>query len=287
MSARAQSLGPVAEVADDARTPPEIALIYDDIRMTMGNPVVNLVFRRLAALGVPVLSMAWQGLRPAYADGRLNALADALAPPVPGRAPVSDWADRQEGATMRRIVLDYDGNNRRNLIAFSALLGPVAGDGPAVRAPEGSRRAARADPWLAAMRAAPLAQAAPPLPDPATLDAATRACLDRLDAFGDPGSGPPRASLYRHLAHWPGFLHSAEAALAPLHDSGVLAQATAAMQQRAARAVRLLPDLAMDSAFQARIDPAIGALVRRIIPKMVPIGRALGAMLLPEHGGEG
>lgn len=278
---------PPDQIADNAATPPEVALIYADIRATLGNPVVNLVFRRLAALGVPVLAMVWQSLRPAYADGRLNALADALAPPVPGPLAGSGWADHADGAVMRRIVLDYDRNNRRNLIAFSALFAnpPDHTPGPAQR--HGlSFRARHPDPWTRALQAAPLAVKVPPLPEPATLDSETRACLARLDAFGDPGAGPPQASLYRHLAHWPGFLLDAEAVLAPLHARGTLLQATDAVQAMAGRAAQLLPDLAMEPAFQARIDPAVGALVRRIIPKMLPIGRALGGLLLPAHGGD-
>lgn len=284
---------PPDEVADNPSTPPEIALIYDDIRATLGNPVVNLVFRRLAALGVPVLSMVWQGMRPAYADGRLNALADALAPPVPASVPVpgplagGSWAARSDAAVMRRIVLEYDRNNRRNLIALTALFAvPQKGvPGPELRQGQ-SLRALHPDPWSEAMQAAPLADTVPPLPQPATLDAPTRARLSRLDAFGDPGAGPPRASLYRHLAHWPDFLHDAEAALTPLHAQGAFLQATAMVQAQAARAAQLLPDLAMESAFQARIDTAVGPLVRRIIPKMIPIGRALGTLLLPAAGGD-
>lgn len=282
---------PPDEVADNASTPPQIALIYDDIRATLGNPVVNLVFRRLAALGVSVLSMVWQGMRPAYADGRLNALADALAPPMPlpvaGLLAGGGWAARSDAAVMRRIVLEYDRNNRRNLIALTALFAaPQEGaPGPVLRQGQ-SLRALRTDPWSDAMQTAPLADTVPPLPQPGTLDAATRARLSRLDAFGDPGTGPPQASLYRHLAHWPDFLHDAEAALAPLHARGAFLQATAVIQAQAARAAQLLPDLAMEPAFQARIDAAVGPLVRRIIPKMIPVGRALGTLLLPAARGD-
>lgn len=276
---------PADQVADDSHTPPEIALIYADIRSILGNPVVNLVFRRLAALGVPVLSMVWQGIRPAYADGRLNALADALAPPLPGPLAAGGWAARADAAVMRRIVLDYDRNNQCNLIALTALFAAPQDQAPGLKLRQGqSFRALHPDPWSVAMQAAPLAGKVPPLPDPVTLAAPTRACLARLDAFGDPGDGPPEASLYRHLAHWPDFLLDAEAALAPLHRQGVLLQATATVQAQARCAACLLPDLAMEPAFQARIDPAVGALVRRIIPKMIPIGRALGTLVLPSDG---
>ncbi|MCC5969306.1 MAG: hypothetical protein JJU15_05115 [Pararhodobacter sp.] len=278
---------PMTEIADTANTPPAIALIYADIRATTGSAVVNLVFRRLAAMGAPVLAMVWHGLRPAYADARLDRLAALLAPALPkaGGATLSDWATRPEGAVLRRIVLEYDRNNRRNLIAFSALLAAQPQQQPC--RPDRARRNRRAaesvppDPWEVMMQGAPLSDSAPPMPDAGTLDPQTRACLERLDCFGDPGSGPPRASLYRHLAAAPGFLLAAEARLAPLHASGTLTQATMALSARAEQAARLLPDLTMDPAFQARIDPAIGALVRRTIPKMVPIGRLLGTLLLP------
>lgn len=293
------------EVPDNAGTPREIASLYADIRSTLDTGVVNLVFRRLAGQGVPVLAMVWHCLRPAYADGRLDALAARLALPPPGAAalakseranhPARHWANRPEAAALRRILLDYDRNNRRNLIAFTALFAqPPWDDGASplgahllpsrVRSAE-SRPAPAPDPWSQAMSAAALADTMPPLPDIAVLDAQTAACLARLDRFGDPGAGPPHASLYRHLAHWPAFLHAAEAYLAPLGASGALERATADVLAQANDAARLLPDLVVGRGMQTRLEPAIGALVRRTIPKMIPIGRSLGAFVVAPAAG--
>ena len=287
MTAAAHPL--VAEVADDAQAPPDIALLYGDIRRTLGNEVVNLVFRRLAAQGAPLLAVVWHCLRPAYTDGRLEALAARLLPELPmlpdsGAAGVNSWANRAEAAAMRRIVLAYDRNNRRNLIGFTALFSTPVTAPPALR-PPGRKATLRVpavpDDWLEAMRAAPLASALPLWPDSAALDGPVRDCLTRLDRFGDPGKGPPLASLYRHLAHWPAFLTDAEPRLTPRQASGCLARATAHTRAQAETAARLLPDLAVDPVMQARLEPVIGDLVRRTLPKMVPIGRLLGAMLLP------
>jgi hypothetical protein len=43
-----------------------------------------------------------------------------------------------------------------------------------------------------------------------------------LKMFAERGDGHVLASMYRHLAHWPGYLGPAAGPLRPLHDDGEL-----------------------------------------------------------------
>ena len=55
----------------------EIAKMYEDIRVTLGIPLVNLIWRNLAA--VPGgLKWAWTTMKPLYAQGAVYAEAVAL-----------------------------------------------------------------------------------------------------------------------------------------------------------------------------------------------------------------
>src|SRR5919107_6363699 len=57
--------------------PPEIAAIYDEMRRFTRLPLVNLIYRHLAT--VPgALPWAWGLLRPAFADGSLDAAAGRI-----------------------------------------------------------------------------------------------------------------------------------------------------------------------------------------------------------------
>ncbi|MEO1688459.1 MAG: hypothetical protein AAFU61_11200, partial [Pseudomonadota bacterium] len=119
----------------------------------------------------------------------------------------------------------------------------------------------------------------PDLPPLADLPADLHARLHRLDRFANADGVGPLASLYRHLAPWPALLGAAEEALAPLHASGVLAQLRDESLRRARAAAAQLPDLALPPADRAAVEAVAGVLVDRTIPRMIPIGRLIGALI--------
>ncbi|MDM7946052.1 MAG: hypothetical protein QUV20_06925 [Oceanibaculum nanhaiense] len=268
------------EIADDAAAPAAIRSIYEDIRAVLGSPVVNLVYRRLAGQGEDVLRDSWRLLRPAYLDGRIARYAAPLALIVPkdmampGALPPATAGDMP---AIRAVIAAYNANNARNLVAFSALLGlepggtdfpPLDGGAGMPDAPSGI----------------PIDRPIPALPAFDSLPEALQQTIRRLNLFGGTGEeGAPIASLYVHLSHWPEMLAYVERLLQPLHDAGTLTRWRVETSDRAAMAP--LSDLRAPAELRTILEPILGALVRRTIPKMVPIGTYLGRALKPGASG--
>lgn len=268
----------IREIADDATAPDAVRAVYDDIRRVLDTPVVNLVYRRLAGQGAEVLRQSWQLLRPAYLDGRIAQHAAPLAlivqEPATVPAPALPAALVSELPTVRAVIATYNANNARNLVAFSALLGLTPGrmDWPPLL-----DRTVLTD--------TPVTLPIPALPAFATLPNSLQHSIHRLNRFGDTGEeGVPVASLYVHLSHWPDILAHIERVLQPLHEDGTLTDWRIETSDRAASAP--LSDLRAAAALRAALEPVLGALVRRTIPKMVPIGTYLGRALSPCRSGD-
>lgn len=238
----ADAADPVPALAEADATG-EIRDIYADIRAVTGVGVVNLVWRRLAMTD-GALPYAWTALRPVYASGRIAAEGRAfrrqVRPPalplLPKSALAAAGVDALGLRSVRAILDSYDRTNAMNMVGLTALLLKLEGaEGPG---------AAPAAP----IQEPPLPPI-PPLPALDALDPGVRSMVDMLNAFGEE-DGRVIASMYRHLAYWPGYLALSWALLAPLAASGVLAEA-----QQSAR--RLGRTHALDLA--ATIEPAAGA----------------------------
>lgn len=209
-----------------------IAEIYDEIRIALGAPMVNLVYRHMAT--VPgCLDWAWATLRPCFASG---AIGDAAAKLVARSAagPTADIPrealrlvgvdDAGEAAAV--IVLDgYNRANPLNLIAMKMLSRALA-DG------EVADGGAPPDTPLPDSRALPVL---PPQLDVASASpdmAALLGVLSRRSGMNQPGVTP---TLYRHFGQWPGFLALAATSIATLGDM----DESAADIERAAEAAAL------------------------------------------------
>lgn len=264
---------PAGEVPDTDAAPPAIRARYDDIRTTLRTGVVNLVFRRLAALGEDVLDAAWCQLRPAYADGRVERAAARLIgttsalqrPPEPDRVSKPGWSPlpERDHRQIAALLRTYDLNNRRNLVAFAALLTDPMQGGAVAPLPPSKPTTSPEDVAL------------PPFPHLADLAPTVQVTIGRLNAFGDDDPPGPTASLYVHLAYWPQFLAATEEILRPYELRGELRRGRMAVFDEAARLAAHFPDVTAGSALRDRLLPVIGPLVTRTIPKMIPIGRLL------------
>ena len=128
---------PVATVTESEATG-EIASIYAQIRTTLGSPVVNLVWRRLAKIEGG-LAWAWQTVRPLYEDHSLTARAQALKreialsplEPIPPEALRAAGVDAAGATSIRDILAAFDYSNPLNYLALSALLRSPGGANPA------------------------------------------------------------------------------------------------------------------------------------------------------------
>lgn len=219
------------EVAEAAATG-SVAETYADIRLVLGLPLVNLVYRHLAATP-GLLEETWAQLRPNLRSTAAEEAARQLAPAaLPGVVPIPRSALAAAGlsaeeATLALATLDaYARANARNLLAVHALLDGCSGDR---RLRSGAARApAPAGPIL-------------PMADLDALAPAAAAVLDEM-SLAVTGLEEPRLvpSLLRHFARSPCLLALLWTVLRPaLEDEDTAAPAAELAGHARALAARL------------------------------------------------
>ena len=272
----------IAAIAEGDATG-DIAALYQDLRVTLRVPFVNLIWRHLATIPGG-LAWGWTLTKPLYVSGELDRLSSEAAALVslPSLVPLPDhvWEcaaiDRDARRTIAALIDSY---NHANGVNFLALLTAVSTLRDGLPAASGVSQA------TAARRHSPPTSKLPPLPGLSELPPHLLELVRGLDQLGRLESSEAVASLYRHLAHWPGFLAVAYTALAPLHRSRELAEAqrevSAFGRAQCASLVRLvnpdLPVLAPDakSAALRGLDQFTGLMIGR----MVVMGKAMRALL--------
>ncbi len=277
---------PVAAIRED-QAEGEIAALYGDIRATLGVPVVNLIWRHLATFPNG-LAWAWHAARPQYRSGAVQAEARALRDhlvlvemPELSRAALRTVGIGAADEIAIVGVLDiYERSYAMNLIALSALNRQLRGVGPAREAPPPAP--SRAD--------RPIEGNLPRLLVVDEMAPETARLVAELNRFGQPDDGRIVASLYRHVAHWPGFLALAWAVLAPLQRDGRLAAMIAATLDAAdRRASKLAIELSGDALPSAAVRRQIGATLTEFIDgaigRMLPIGMVLRRAMPPAEVG--
>ena len=213
------SYDPVTAI-DEATATGQTAETFADIRRVMGIPLVTSIWRGLAGMG-DSLSGVWALTRPIHASGMPErALARIVArtalprpqPLVPAQL-ASVGVTARDLQDIRTILAAYNRSNGMNLVALAALVVPPA---PGART-DSSPASPPAWPGLR-----------PLLPREA-IDENTWNLIRHVNAFGAPGVDANIATLWRHLAHWPGLLAIVHSAFAPLQASGAIAAANVQM----------------------------------------------------------
>lgn len=258
----------------------ETAALFAEIRRVLGVPVVNLVWRHLATFPGG-LDWAWRAVRPCYVSGAAAREGAALHAALPLPA-VPPWSRAELGAagvdesgerTIVTVLDSYNRSNAMNLVALTALAarlqdGSAVGAAPAASVTPGGARAAVEGELPALLGVAEMA--------PATAE-----MVRRLDCLGERGEPRIPASMYRHLAHWPGFLGLAHARLAPLdHDGRLGGLIDGARILARAAAERVVCDLAEPGpaarpSLRAEVPLALAEFTEGVIAKMVPIAALL------------
>jgi hypothetical protein len=263
---------PVPAIAEASATG-AVAEIFADIRQVLGVEVVNLIWRHLATIP-DALPWAWGMLRPLYADGTVADEAQTLhgrlalphLPSLPHDLLVAIGLGSDEQATIRNILAAYDRTNAMALVALSALLCRL--DETAATTGQLAAEPPKPSPRRASI---PL----PPLPGLETLPEPVANLVLTLNGFGTRRENPVLASMYRHLAYWPGYLALSWALLAPLDADGSLAaaieHAIAKARAQAARLAARLHAPPIDPTTAAAIRAAIEPFAGDVIAKMVVI----------------
>ena len=279
---------PIPAIREDDATG-ETAAIFADLRATLGVPLVNLIWRHLATMP-GMLAWTWSVVKPMHALPALHRAAEALRAGItlpdgirqPGAVFDAAGVTLDDRHSIHAMLLDYGTANAVNLLSLLLVQAVLAGDVPGGRPATNSVRQEAA---------ATAPRRLPSLPGPDDLSPSLRSLVLDLDQFGRTEATDAVASLYRHLAHWPGFLAVAHAALSTPHQTGLLraehertrAHATVLMRDR------LLPWAAIPPAppesGRAEAQAGIQIFTGQMIARMVAMGEMMLGLLPSEpHG---
>ncbi len=265
-----------------------IKAIYEDIKAVIGVPVVNLIFRHMATLP-GCLEWGWEVLRPLYAGGEVSRAAEDLMghldlpvlPRLPAPALRAVGVDASGERMIARILDAYNRSNPMNMIALSTLLTCLAGDVPAAIASHTDTTLRQPPPSLPSGTTD--SEALPPLLSLDTMGTETAVLVRTLNGLSPQGEARTMASMYRQLAHWPGYLALALALLQPLHADGRLQVAVQqASMQALSQSQRMAQGLSVDVASappvgdaRQALDTALRYFTAHLIVEMIPVGRFL------------
>ena len=211
---------PVSAISE-AEATGETAQIFADIRETMQLPLITSIWRTIVDVDGG-LRAAWDATKPLYFTGHpesaLHNILDQWSLPmpepiVPGRLACANVTG-EDLLKNRSIVDAYNRSNGMNLLALTALVVPPSGT-PAN------------DPLPRPLGAWP---SLPTLLEKPEIDEATWTLLQHVNSNGLAApDGRAIATLWRHLAQWPGLLAVIHAAFAPLHREGTIQRSMQAL----------------------------------------------------------
>ena len=274
-----KSSGDPVETITEADAAGEIADLYAEIRSGLGVPVVNLIWRHLAVIPGG-LSWAWHSVKPLYDSGAIASEAATLRQGIsinPGRGLSANAIDviglSPEDTGRINMVLDsYERSNAMNLLSLSALYAKLDGRQKAATA-----SAAQSDPGE------PVQGQMPKLLSLDEMTAETRQIVLALNEFGARTAIMP--SMYRHLAHWPGFLALLHVYLATIHADGRLEAMTQQILSDAATKADHLaaalaePEIALSAESEGRVRHALETFIDGPLVKMVAIVACIRAAM--------
>ena len=270
----AEGLGtdPVTALPEKMATGPTAA-IFAEIRKVMQIPLLTSIWRTLVSIdrGLPTV---WAATKPIYLSGQPDAALGRLSRtdifPVPAPLGADQLADAGIGAeelrAARGIIDAYTRSNSLNMMALSGLVLSPVGSSPVDSVPP----------------------AAPVLPNPPELLEKSEIApdvwmrLERVNRLGAGANSRSLATLWRHLAHYPGLLQLIDRVFAPLQSDGTIDRAIQEVfeqsQAEGARLAHFRGDI------NAIPDPAVEMVAAYVagpsgVARMVTIGHGLARWL--------
>lgn len=203
---------PVSAISE-AEATGRTAEIFADIREVMRIPLITSIWRTLADIEGG-LENAWDATRPLFLSGQpesaLHQLVTASEFPAPSRLPnfqlASSGVDETDYPVIDSVFDAYNRSNGLNLFALTALVGDV-GDQPIAMASPSQQGG-----W----------PQIPHLMSRGEIDEQVWESLERIRFLGADSEDPSIATLWRHLAHWPGLLNLIYDSYMPMHNDGSL-----------------------------------------------------------------
>jgi hypothetical protein len=267
---------PVAAISE-AEATGETAAIFADIRRTMQIPMITSIWRTLVDIEGG-LSATWEVTKPLYETGqpaaalmklRTQAVLPVPEPLAPGQLSCAGVRE-EELPVIRALIEAYNRSNGMNLMALTGLVVTPSG------APSNAPVPPDPPPW----------PELPPLPAPADIPADIWTLLRHINRFGAVPGEEGLATIWRHMAHWPGLLAVIYAGLAPLQRDGTIQRSKQQILEIAqAEGKRLahlhpeivpLPEAARQMITNYVLDPGL-------VARMVTIGHGLARWLQPPN----
>ena len=249
----------------------EIAELYADIRETLNVTAINYVWRHIATIDGG-LRWAWDAAKPMFVSGLVEAECEHLMAELsfPELPPLSDntlsliGVNGEGRATIGAILDTYNRGNLLNMVSLSALLAE------AVAPPTGNRSRISLPSTKLTF---------PPIPEVIDLTDEVSEQVLVLNGLGA-GPGPNRvvASIYKHVALWPGYLCLTWAQFIVMHNDGSLLKLIEDTQVKARLhasyiASELGPRPA--GAVSESVRETVGEFTGTVIARMIPIGQMM------------
>ena len=274
-----QRTDPVTAITEDQASG-EIAQLYEDIRRSLGVPVVNLIWRHLATIP-GALPWAWNSLKPLYASGAITNAAVSLRSSLRPESNLGISSSTLKSVSLSSddlrsitVVLNsYERSNSLNLIALNALLIKI--DGVEDHTQDGLTQVTADDGIVHGEM--------PELLVLSNMEASVRELVEDLNRIG--GRSDILPSMYRHLAHWPQYLGLLHVLLKTIEtESGLESQIVNTIEKTRAAAVQLLPQLANDveplsPETELQVREALSRFIEGTLGKMTTIIQLVSAAM--------
>ena len=258
----------ISAISEDEATG-ETAEIFRDIKTTLGNGVVNLIWRHIATIE-GALPWVWQAVKPLYIldvlKNEAGFLCENIKLPEVSALPSAvlsavNVLDRDR-LVIQKILDSYNKGNAFNLLALSALT---------VLPEDNKKKVEAGQKFLEDINI-------PNLMNLDGMDEQTRTLVLLLSKLGAQKDNNVVPSLYRHLAYWPGFLSMSWNTLIPMELDGQLQYMTDQTYQLAAERAANIADAVVWGPEPLRAEEAMKAIDNfrvSTISRMLPIGLVL------------
>ena len=201
---------------EEKNAPKEIAIIFSDIRKTMGIPIVTSIWRGLAN-NTDILKTIWELTKPIYLSGEPEFIFHKMFEQVNLQIPVSLEKKElkkynlhhEDIKIIKNILSVYNRSNTMNLIALSALV--KVNFNYNLNFSKNKRSYLDVD--------------LPLLLEKKDIENSTWSLIKKVNSYGSSnGINSHVATLWRHLGYWPNFLTLIDIKFKPLNNNGIIEQ---------------------------------------------------------------
>ena len=264
-----------------------VSALYEDIRRILDLGMVNLIYRRMAGAD-GVLEWVWGTIRDTAGSCKMARHLSLLGKDVCWQRLSSLEAaglpllgiDNSALEKVSRVLAEYNRGNSLNLLLLRAFVETQRQEGwerSTKSLPQQSRRSSRSN--------------LVPILDLDQMDDRTEGLVRLLASYFCPPESPMIPSLFRHLAHWPGFLALVSPTILSAIGSGKVQKISNELKKQAFDGAPRLavgmytPDIGHAPSEEMREYwlGEIESFLAKPIPEMIVIGRMVES-ILPLYG---